>query len=162
MENLKIRKASKEDAELLCSIEANDGYQYPYQKTPADYVKYIDEGNIFYVANLKDKEVGYIAIRLDGNDQRHYARLHFFAVMKPNQRQGIGTQLINYAEEKVKQANKIGMYVVLYEKNLNAERFYIKQDYNFWYYVPEMYEGGVGGKIYRKILNEDKFEEILR
>lgn len=160
MDKIVIKEASKKDAEILQQIEANDGYPYPYKKTPADYEKYIEEGNIFYMAYIEDNPIAYIAIKSEGNDHRHYSRLHFIAVKKQNQGEGIGTQLINYAEEKVRQKGKLGMYVVLYEKNLNAEKFYIKQNYKFWYYVPEMYEEGIGGKIYRKVLNPEKSKKF--
>jgi len=161
LEGLNIKEVGKEHAKILCDIEANDGYPYPTKKTPEHYIRYMDEGNEFYLATVDNKPVGYIAIKYDGNDDRHFARLHFIAVVKDYQGKKIGTKLINHGEEIVKQKkDKIGMYVVLYEKNLNAEKFYHKSGYNFWYFVPNRYEKGIGAKVLKKILNRERANQF--
>lgn len=145
-----IREASKKDAELLRSIEARDGFKYPYNKTVEDYLKYFDEGNKFYIAELAGAPAGYIAMIDSNNFIRSTNRLHFLAVVKDYQGQKIGTKLVQHVEAKAKEEDKNRIIVFVYENNSDAVRFYVKQGFKSWFIVPNVYEKGISAHVFYK------------
>jgi len=151
-----IRDAKKEDADILRDIEANDGFKYPYKKTAGDYLKYMDQGTTFYIAEKDGEALGYISGIDVGSIIGDAARLRFLAVKKYNnageetQGQGVGTQLMWHLEQKVKEQGHSRVIVAVYQHNTRAMDFYHKRGYQHWFFIPHRYEGGIGAHVYYK------------
>ncbi|PKM92130.1 MAG: hypothetical protein CVU81_02115 [Euryarchaeota archaeon HGW-Euryarchaeota-1] len=147
--NVVIREAYKQDVELLKSIEVRDGFDYPYKKAIADYLKYMDEGTKFFIAETKGIPVGYISIK-NSDYIRYGVRIHFLAVVKDAQRMGVGTELITYVEQTAKKRGLHRIFINVYDNNLVAEEFYQKRGYKFWFEIPYLYERGISARVYYK------------
>ena len=144
-----IRNASKADSELLRSIEARDGFQYPYKKTKEDYEKYIGEGDTFFIAEANGEPVGYISI-VDCNYLGNVCRLHFLAVVKDFQSKGVGSRLMEHFEIEARERGYERIIINVYENNQRAIEFYKKKGYDFWFRIPYRYEEGIDAVVLYK------------
>lgn len=154
-----FKEANKTDAELLRSIEAGDGYPYPYKKTKEDYEKYIDEGDTFFIAEIDGKPAGYISI-VDCAYFGRVCRLHFLAVIVEYQNKGIGSKLMEHFEEQAKKRGYERIIVNVYGNNTRAIKFYEKNGYKHWFTIPYRYEEGIDAYVMCKDLGKTFLERM--
>lgn len=141
-----FKEAKVEDAELLRSIEAGDGYPYPRKKTEDDYKRYMDEGDTFFIAEAEGKPAGYISI-IDCNYLGKVCRLHFLAVLVEYQSKGVGTKLMEHFENEAKKRGYQRIIVNVYADNERAIKFYERKGYNPWFTIPYRYEEGIDAYV---------------
>lgn len=144
-----IREATKQDAELLRNIEAEDGFLYPYKKTKEDYEKYIDEGDAFFIAETDKLAISYISI-VDCSYLGNVCRLHFLAVIKDFQNKGVGKKLMEHFEEEAKNRKYDRIIINVYENNSRAIEFYKRRGYDYWFTIPYRYERGINAIVLYK------------
>ena len=148
LENIVIREAEKSDAEILRTIEANDGFPYPYKKTAQDFERYMAEGTKFYIAEHNGMPVGHVSLvdcaYLSGD------RLHFLATIKDYQGKGVGRALMAHFEQKVTERKKDCAVINVYENNPRAIDFYKRLGYDIWFIIPHRYEEGINAVVMRK------------
>lgn len=156
-----FKEATKEDSELLRSIEAGDGYPYPRKKTKEDYERYIAEGTTFFIANVNGKPAGYISIVNCNYLGNECCRLHFLAVLAEYQSKGVGTKLIEHFENQAKNRGYDRIIVNVYGDNQRAIKFYEKQGYKHWFTTPYRYENGIDAYVMFKDIGT-KFAERIK
>ena len=155
-----IREANRGDTELLRSIEAGDGYPYPYKKTREDYKKYMDEGDTFFIAEADGTPAGYISMVDCIYLGRSVCRLHFLAVLKEHQEKGIGTKLMQHLEERAKTKGYDRIIINVYEDNEETIKFYERKGYGHWFTIPYRYEKGINAYVMFKDIGPTFIEQM--
>lgn len=88
---------------------------------------YFDKGQPFYIAlDDNDRVIGCIGTRVDENNNLFLARLYVKAELK---RQGIGSKLLEKAEESARERNYKEIHVHLGKDYLESQAFYPKKGY---------------------------------
>lgn len=136
--NLKFRKASKEDVELiaqlaeriwkkhyinLITMEQID-YMLEIMYSAKSLTKQMNEGHQFTLVYDENKPVGYIS--LNEVDGKNYF-LHKFYVEVDDQGKGIGSKLFNYVLEQMPRAETIELFVN--RENYKTINFYFKHGF---------------------------------
>lgn len=117
-----IRKFEKNDINLVMqiwkneNIKAHDFISKEYWESNYNYVKDILPNSEIYVYILKEKILGFIGLN------NNYIEGIF--VDTNNQCNGIGSALLNKAKE-----NRDTLTLKVYQKNINAINFYIKNGF---------------------------------
>lgn len=132
--NIKIREAQESDYAGICSLINNElGYSEVTLDSVSSRLNLMKENKSYhtFVAAVNNEIAGFIgtveeiAFEFDNN----YLRIIALAVSKPYQGQGIGSSLLNYAEEF---ANSNGISVLTLNsglQRLKAHDFYEKNGY---------------------------------
>ena len=108
---MNIKQANKEDLQELIPIykEAFTKHNI-FQKSEEEILDYLEDHNqknTILVAKIEEKVVGGILLRKMSEDLngKHFVwKYNHIAVSKEYQKQGIGSALINAADEKIKEA----------------------------------------------------------
>jgi ribosomal protein S18 acetylase RimI-like enzyme len=155
-----IRKAKEEDFKPLVNLDSNSGHIF-YEKKP-EWKKGIAEwfrgmfdniNNDFYVYEQEGKIVG--AIGLDKDFPVHNScGIIFLAVLKEEHGKGIGRELVEFIENKVKMGfTRIFLYTG--DDNIGAQKFYLKLGYKKINEFPGYYSWGQTAFLYGKILKKE-------
>lgn len=139
--NITIRLAKPADAPDMAEIHARSWEAAYKDIIPAEYIKeknairptlfrriITDENTTQYVIAADGKTVGIMCIappQDDDTDDSFY-ELHGIYLHPDYYRQGIGTQVMEFAFNKARSIGKINMTVWVFAENTNAINFYIK------------------------------------
>ena len=149
MENLKIRKASYADTELLLEIGRQTFFEkFTENNSEENMLQYASEAytfekiasevnNVnsqFYLATLNNQTVGYLKINF-GDAQTELQdpqalELERIYVLKEFQGKKIGQQLFEKTLELAKQAKVNYVWLGVWEENTGAIKFYEKNGFN--------------------------------
>ena len=151
MENLKIRKAVKTDAENLRNLEAETFYKkWRPTNTEADMQSYMrdnfsiekinsdlsDNGIIHFLAETETKLVAYVQLKhnssegdLEGKKAIEIQRMY---VMEEYFRRGIGRKLMNTAIDFAIVENYEVIWLGVWEQNFQAIEFYKSFGYEIY------------------------------
>lgn len=129
-----IRNLKKEDCQIISDAFREQNWDKPLEQ----YLKYFNEQiagiREVLIAEYKNEFAGYITIIW----QSHYPpfgeegipEIVDFNVIKKFQRKGIGTKLMDAAEDSIaKKSDVAGIGVGLYSDYGNAQRLYVKRGY---------------------------------
>lgn len=132
--NLQIRWLIRRDMPEVLAIE-NESFDFPW--TEEDFLCCLRQRNcIGMVAEMGEKIVGFMIYEL------HKSRLHIlnFAVGEQWQRQGIGGKMVSRLIDKLSQQRRKEILVEIRETNLDAQKFFQKQDFMAISVVRERYD----------------------
>lgn len=134
MTDLKISKADAADFHRLAAAFAGP----PWQKSPAQYERYKQEqgeGNReVLVAAYGEEVAGYLNVVWEPNHvpfrEAGIPEIQDFNVIAQFRRRGVGTRLMDQAEELIgKHSTTVGIAVGLYDDYGSAIRLYVKRGY---------------------------------
>ena len=126
-----IRKADITDAtDLLILNEKFNGTQDITVKMIEESLEN-NESEIIFVAVINEKAVGFCCVRIYKSFcySVGYAEISEIYVSEKFQHQGIGTELLTYAEEFLKEKSIVNIQLFTGEKNYSSQAFYEKNGY---------------------------------
>jgi ribosomal protein S18 acetylase RimI-like enzyme len=123
LNKLKIRRATIRNINQIINIQKRDGFIHAYYLTRKRLRALFKRGEIFFIAFLGDKPVGFASLYIEIR-----ARLHFFSVMKKYTGMEIGSSLLQRVINETKRLKKDMVYVYT-EANSPIEQFFIKKDF---------------------------------
>ena len=132
--DLILRKIRKEDCEKISAAFKDQGWDKPVAQYKR-YLKYQDEGKKdVIIASLADEFAGYLTINWESSyipfQEKGIPEIVDFNVLKKFQRQGIGTQLMDEAERRIKKVSKFaGIGFGAYKDYGAAQILYINRQY---------------------------------
>lgn len=122
-----IRPATHNDVPECEKLAHDPLLRFPSGGYPdGEFLKGYIDGGYFLVADLGEKVVGWIIgepLRSRG------AALWFFTVDEKFRKHGIGTQLYNEFEKKVRADGREWIFLTSHITNSNAEGFYLKRGF---------------------------------
>ena len=90
----------------------------------------------FYFAYHQGQRIGYLKLNLSNAQSEpfgnQYLEIERIYLIKSAQRQGFGTQLINYATREAKRNHKQLIWLGVWKKNYQAQKFYQKMGFKFF------------------------------
>jgi ribosomal protein S18 acetylase RimI-like enzyme len=136
--NLKFKKASKEDVQLIAQLAdsiwkkhyitiitmAQIEYMLDKMYSVSSLAKQMEEGHQFTLVFDGDNAIGYIS--LNTTDGKNYF-LHKFYIEVQDQGKGIGSQLFSYVLEQMPEAKTIELFVN--RENYKSINFYFKHGF---------------------------------
>ena len=131
MNSITIRKAKTTDAnELLLLNESFNGEQEITAKMIADSLENNMSETVF-VAVADSKVVGFCCVRIYRSFcySVEYAEITEIFINDTLRHQGIGTKLLKYAENHIKEKGIVNIQLFTGEKNYSAHSFYEKNGY---------------------------------
>lgn len=153
-----IRTILQADAQLICDEEIAQGWNQTVDK----YLMRLEDNrsgkSISLVAEYKGNVAGYINVYPNAKEgpfaNQGYPEIVDFGVLKKYRRLGIGTKLMDVAEEIAgKYADTVYLAVGLYTSYGNAQRMYVKRGY-----IPDgtgVWYGNQIAKPYENYCNDD-------
>jgi len=126
-----IRKADITDAtDLLILNEKFNGKQDITVEMIEKSLK-SNENEIVFVAVINEKAVGFCCVRIYKSFcySVGYAEINEIYISEEFQHQGIGTELLTYAEEFLKEKSIVNIQLFTGEKNYSSQAFYEKNGY---------------------------------
>src|SRR5690606_17915605 len=78
-----------------------------------------------------DQLIGYLFINPIQNDYQDHVAKVMIGVLKDYQRQGVGSQLLNYGKQWAAQKNIQRLELTVPSQNIPAISFYLKHDFTF-------------------------------
>lgn len=118
--NFKIKELKKED---LVILEKNWGVFEPFENRLKSML--IEESSFFIIWKSK-KPIGHGRIWW-----KEIPIIEDMYVDENLRSNGIGSNLLNFLEERVKEKNHIKVVLFVEKENILAEKLYIKKDYKF-------------------------------
>lgn len=133
MNDLVVKVAAEADLEPLVKALGDAGYY-------ADWLARQDEGRgELLIASLHDRPVGAIYLWLEDADEPEIRAhlpgvplLRHLRVLRPRQRQRIGTRLINVAEDRLRALGYTQIALAVDVTNVDAARLYYRLGYQQW------------------------------
>jgi aminoglycoside 6'-N-acetyltransferase I len=129
---MKIRKATKKDLKQISKIVKNEFDRIFKEKwsnsTSIQFVNYFYKIGIIYVAEDKQKVLGFIIGRLEPIGEGIAMVVEGLAVDSKHQKKGIGSLLIKKLEEYSK-SKKVYLTYLTTRKNIPAVKFYEKMKF---------------------------------
>lgn len=153
-----IRTILQADAQFICDEEIAQGWNQTVDK----YLVRLEDNrsgkSISLVAEYKGNVAGYINVYPNAKEgpfaNQGYPEIVDFGVLKKYRRLGIGTKLMDVAEEIAgKYADTVYLAVGLYTSYGNAQRMYVKRGY-----IPDgtgVWYGNQIAKPYENYCNDD-------
>lgn len=131
---LTLRELKKSDCQKMSSAFEKQGWN----KSLSQYLQYLEyqnsgERDIIY-AELNEEFIGYCTIKWTSDYQpfkdRGIPEIVDFNVLKDSQRQGVGTRIMDEAEQRIKKLSDfVGIGFGLYEDYGAAQILYIRRGY---------------------------------
>jgi len=118
-----IRRATISDINLIISIQKRDGFAHAYYLTRRRLKKLFKRGEIFFIAFLNNKAVGFASLYIEIR-----AKLHFFSVIKEHTAMRIGSFLLQRIINETKRHGKDMIYIYT-EANSPLEQFLIRKKF---------------------------------
>ena len=155
-----IRKAKEEDFEqiLVAELESGHPLNEKFKATKESITEFLEpafkeEINDFYVFEEKNKILGFISLKKIFSTYKS-CEINYLAVRKDNHRQGIGRNLVDFIEEKAKELDFERIFLYTGEDNIQAQKFYEKNNYQKINEFPGWYSWGDTAFLYGKWLKE--------
>lgn len=142
---VQIRKATIDDAELLCGLCAKTFVEsHGHSSPPEDIEKYIQEKyslpaiqeelndpkNIYHILSYQDKAAGYSKILYDvpphDADQKHTCKLERIYLLKNYYDLQLGKKLLEFNINLSKEQGQKGIWLFVWKGNKRAVLFYTK------------------------------------
>jgi len=124
---LKIRSFSEEYTELLIELWTEAGLIKPWNDPYKDILRKMDEDPSMFFIGLNEKEL--IASCMVGYDG-HRGWMYYLAVKKKHRNKGYAKQLVNYAEQVLKDQGCPKVELMVREDNTDVIDFYSIVGYN--------------------------------
>jgi len=138
----KIRKASIKDINLIIDVQKRDGFAHAYYLNRRRLKELFKRGEIFFIAFLNNKAVGFVSLRVEIR-----AKLHFISVVKELTKKGIGSLLMQKVISETKRRGKNMVYVYT-EANSPVEQFFIRKGFKKVGYFRNRFGGGKHANIF--------------
>ena len=120
---IKIRKATVKNISSIIAIQKRDGFKHSYYLTSRRLKELFKREEIFFIAFMKNKAVGFSSLYLEIR-----AELHFLSVIKEYTWKGIGSSLLQRILDEAKRCGKKMIYVYTEAKS-PAESFLTKKGF---------------------------------
>jgi len=131
-----IRKATVEDVQTILgfmkSFYEYDGLNYDKEKSEATLHEFIkSKAGSLFVTESSGKPVGYFclaygySLELHGKD----CFLDEIFIIPEYRKQGIGAEVMKFIEDYLKKENFKSIHLIVFEKNILAQQFYIKKGF---------------------------------
>lgn len=140
--NLEIRKASPKDFNSLIKIQKRDGFIHAYYLSKKRLQKLFDAGELFFIAYLENKPVGFVSVYIEIR-----ARMHFLSVKQEVARGGIGSFLLERIISESKKY-KVKLLYVYTEANSDIEGFLEKKGFEKVGYFKNRFGDGRDANIF--------------
>lgn len=121
--NLTIKKASPKDFDNLIKIQKSDGFNHAYYLNTKRLQKLFDTGELFFIAYLENRPVGFTSVRIEIR-----ARMHFFSVKQKVEGRGVGSFLLEKIISESKKY-KVKLLYIYTEVNSDLEGFLKKKGF---------------------------------
>lgn len=152
-----IRRATDKDFESILFVEQNSNHpfyeKYPRRKkgiSPWLKRRFSEKNNEFYVYE-KDKIIAYVALKKEF-PAPNSGELICLSVLVKEQRRGIGKELAQFVEERMRELGLTRIFLYTGKENINAQRFYEKLNYKKINEFPNYYGKGDMAILYGKCL----------
>jgi len=148
MTKIKIRKAKIQDWKTIQHIQKNDGFSHAYYINEDRIRRLLKRGEIFLLAFLENKPVGFASI-----DFEIRAVLHFISVLKISQGKGVGDSLLKTVKNETLK-RKYNHVIIFSEKSsFMLNNFLKKNEFKKVGYHKDRYGNGRDGIIWSLNLN---------
>ena len=163
-EHLTVRDMRMDDALSLFAAEKHLGYGDAENRFPGRVQDAADGKCVALAAVLDDVPVGYVCVYRKPDHgpfaETNAPEIHDFGVLLPHRRQGVGTHLMDAAEEIARQqCDRVWLAVGLHHWYGPAQRMYAKRGYmpdgsGVWY-------GNRVAECYAMVCNDDELNLYL-
>lgn len=140
-ESIEIREACMADLDPILAIE-QASFEHPYSRKFLRYLLSSDE-TLNLVADTGRRVIGYSSLRIEGK----IAHLLSIAVYPQKRRRGIGSQLMQNIQERLKHTCE-RLLLEVRQSNQGAQKFYEKLGLQMQGRKREYYENGEDAIIY--------------
>lgn len=148
---MNIREAGKADSLAIEQISRASGYPVPELALDGDKIREMfAKKDIFFIAEVKEEPIGYVAIRPTSSDRLEIDSLE---VRKGHHNQGVGTALIEKVEGKAKELGVEDIFLYCHPRNREAMTFYHELGYDKRGMAPSHYSTGEPAVLFSKKIN---------
>ena len=146
---VEIRKASKEDIDLLYEIEVECFGDYAFSKPQLKCC--LSSPNFLTLAVLaEEKPVGFLIGSMERLNQESMGHIYTLDVKFEFRRKGLGTKLLATFEQTLAQSSVKTFCLEVSINNTAAKKLYLKAGYKVHERLKDYYESGIDGIRLRK------------
>ena len=127
---MRITELVKVDSKTLAKLvdlSAKDGSR----SVSNNWIKQLHKrGERFFVAEEKGVRLGFVCFDPFFKPDKNGIELDVLSVLKPRQKSGIGSALLDRVKKEAVALSKHKIYLLTSQKNANAIRFYLRQGFH--------------------------------
>ena len=140
-----IREAGKEDLQACAEILADCLMWEKYERTLVDAAKFMEgefySGHHIWVYIESDTVIGFIGA-IEQGMMSEFTYIRMLAVEKHHRGMGIGSQLLNYSEERMFSLSPL-IFMMVPDFNVDAQRLYYRLGYKKVGEIPDYKKQGI-------------------